>query len=236
MKPVSNKEEPVSASPSAKPMKMKSALQIGVVLAVLVGTIGFVTYITQYANRGPEISKETSSEPAVEPIRYAFLDPPVREVEIFAENYQDYYFANPTSQPVTMRLNSRSCVCVHTVEIATWPFREALGSVLAIASTNVLESLGALSAEQPRSWLELPDIRVKQGEVRIPAADGPFPSLGILRAKWQARTLSPQGLESVKLDVVSQIGNSAGFKRQLSVNFLVMHAFSFFPHSLDAKE
>jgi len=234
MKPVSDEKEPVpSPAPVAQPRTLKSWLQIGLVLAVLVGIIGFAAYITSYTKGSNQKKAEPKGLPAVEPIRFAFLDPPVREVEIYGENSQDYFFANPTSDVVNMRLAARGCTCVHTVEVGTWALREAL---LYLPSGNAWQSLGVIAAVEPRSWEEMPDFRIKQSEVKIPPADGPFPRGGIVRAHWKVRAFAVQGKETVDLDVVSQVGEGTKFPRKLKVNFIVSRPFSFWPHSLEVGE
>jgi hypothetical protein len=234
MKPFSDEKDPVAPpAKAAQPMKLKTWLQIGIVLVVLVGIIGFATYITAWTRGNPEVKNKTPVKQFDEPIRYAFLDPPVREVEIFSENSQDYYFANVSSETVKLRLVARGCTCVHTVEVATWSPREAL---VYLPAGNPWAALGILSVVEPRVWEEMPDVRVKPGEVQVPPADGPFPRGGIVRARWKARTYSVQGKEAVGLDVVSQVGDGAPFPRKLNVNFFVTRPFGFFPHSLDVGE
>src|SRR5262245_36303688 len=143
MKPVSNENEAVAPAAGRKPVKLKYWLQITVVLGALAGVIGFITYVTQGARVVDELKPVNPNPvPDIEPIKYQYLDPPVREVEIFSENTQDYYFVNATSETASLRLAARGCTCVHTVEVATWPLREALGELLALASTSALDSLG----------------------------------------------------------------------------------------------
>jgi hypothetical protein len=234
VKPVSDEKVPVAPPANvAQPFKLKSWLQIGLVLVVLGGLIGFAAYITAWTKGTPEAKKDPKTPAGPEPIRYAFRDPPVREVEIYSENIQDYYFSNPTADAVTLRLDARSCTCVHTVEVGTWSVREAL---LYLPSSNAWQALGSVAAVEPRAWEEMPDIRIKQGEVTIPSADGPFPKPGIIRAHWKARAYSFQGKESVDLHVVSQVGNGAKFKQKLTVNFLVTRPFGFWPHTLEVGE
>jgi hypothetical protein len=235
MKPVSDEKEPVERPAKVgPPIKLKSWLQIGLVLVVLGGLIGFAAYITAWTKGASDTKKDQGPpKPSKESIRYAFLDPPVREVEIYSENSQDYYFANPTSDTVTLRLRERGCICVHTVEVATWSMREAL---MYLTAGNAWQALGTVAAVEPRSWEEMPDLRMKQGEVSIPPADDPFPRSGIIRAHWKARAYSIQGKESVYLDVVSQVGEGAKFPRKLNVNYIVTRPFGFWPHLLDAGE
>jgi hypothetical protein len=203
------------------------------VLVVLGGIIGFAAYITAWTKGNPDTKKKDPDQVGIEPLHYEFLDPPVREVEIFSENYQDYYFANPTSDTVTLRLESRGCTCVHTVLVSNWSLREVL---LCLPAGNAWQALGVFGAVEHGIWEEMPDLHFKQGEVQIPPAEGPFPRGGIIRALWKARNFSIQGKESVALNLSSQIGDGPKFPRKLNVNFLVTRPFGFFPHALDVGE
>lgn len=185
---------------------MKSSLQIGLTLAIVVALVVGVTILSHYTGTGGTRPKETVAE--VRP-HLLFLDPPaeksvVEDFEVGKPYQRDFWFRSPTAgTPVNVTLKYKPDHCSR-VEIGALTAAEAeqLGlanlkedaKLLAFLKTNA--EVGAILDKEKR-WQKLEH---KGDKISIPAES----TVGLVRLAWKKD--SP-GEDYVQIELQTSQGN-----------------------------
>ncbi|HEY8504194.1 MAG TPA: hypothetical protein VIL46_06395 [Gemmataceae bacterium] len=203
---------------------MKSVTQVLLPIALVVGLIFGVTYISNYtrSNR-PVPNQESGPAQDVMPLKFghtvAKRDPEYFYLRHFRENYEvgtggrhDFWFHNPNPQPAELRLDYTNCACssvdIGVVAADAWGRYQKQAAASALAGAALPAGPDVLAAVALAALVAPPDnIRwehrsiTEEGNdarrpVEIPAADpARGPQLGIFRLNWdEVRSVGPKGL------------------------------------------
>ncbi len=217
---------------------MKSLTQAVVTVAVLIGGVFGLTYLTQFT-RTP---KERPADPAQggEPV-YALRVPEkvalwdadeptyAAEYEKNVRGHYDFWVSNPNPKPVRIGVKFKSCTCTEvqlgTVPAAEWAVAQsrqaALATALNLLGAPNLAGLASTPALLPTiQWQPL----VYSGDpvpvgVEQPAADPKAgPQLSIIRLTWERKDIQPIRLSA---EIQHQIGDSVDTTRfEVPVNIV----------------
>src|SRR5581483_3343074 len=185
---------------------MKSILQGGALVAVLVGGVFGLTFLTQYTRKPAPPPDNIDIKPTVRPLvireNVGVWDPNdpdyTREVEKGGKGHYDFWVSNPNPKPVAVAVISKSCTCaeVHIglIPPPTWLDIRRQQAALATA----LHLVGAPDWAVPLPLAPLPGIVKWQRllydrnepphPVPIPPADPQAgPQFAIVRLGWNAK-------------------------------------------------
>lgn len=202
---------------------MKSTIQYGLLLALVVGAVFGLTFFRQntrspsekpVAVSGPSTSSD--GPPLFAPQKTAEWDRDDREyaaeIEKGGNGSYDFWVSNAHSEPVLVSLFSKSCVCtevdvgiIPTSELAAWRQRTCDLAAVNLA-TNLVGAqnwTAALACDQLArkplwSTIFARDRDPTAVSVTVPPADSATgPQLAVVRMKWDGREVKAQRLTAI---------------------------------------
>ncbi|MFL5339720.1 MAG: hypothetical protein ACJ8F7_06085 [Gemmataceae bacterium] len=165
---------------------MKTYLQIGVLIVVLMAVVYGATYLTNYTTQtkkpddgGAVPPPPTASDPIVFPGgKIAIWDKDVenitedqdaakyaRQVEPLSENQYDFKFYNPHADAASVKLTFTSCTCTHVdlgvfpeADWAQWQRQHMLSAAASLTGAPpLLTALAAVKLHAHMRWTAMPD-------------------------------------------------------------------------------
>jgi hypothetical protein len=215
---------------------MKSIVQIGALLVVLIGGVFGVTFLTQYTRK--EVTTPTGPPPDQKDLLKVaelkaewdrLLNIPgyqSLEMEKGTKHHYDFLIANATDKPISVILNSQfSCICAR-LQVSLGVLPDAARSELAAQKIFILpesERKKLPGAKEfpvgPKlepyvknvAWTLMEYDRTKgpSAPVTVPAADATGPRYAVLRMAWETTEIKATVL---KADVMARQGSTADYR------------------------
>jgi len=232
---------------------MHSIVRVLLPIIVVLGLVGGVTFMTQYAPpappkvrpkpvRDPDAPRVFQGPSLLLPERVAVWDSHdvgyQQEFEVGSKGHFDFWAANAYGVPTRVFLKTKSCTCAD-VEFGTVDADAVAGGVTALAALKSIRTLlnaGGLDLSGLPLTLALARVQWKplviSGETRdLPPAD---PRLGLnlaaFRMNWEAKNFGPQRLTA---EINATGGDNKTTETRLEVPLNVVPAVQFRPIQID---
>jgi hypothetical protein len=195
---------------------MTSSKQLALLLVVVVGGVGWFTFMSQYTRKPPEVKARNTASPAADGRPTEALHVPEKiaqwdvadplyhaEFETGSRGQYDFWVTNAHAKPVELKMLAKGCTCseVQLGKLDPEAWSAWCRRVAGLAAVDAISSLlGGPAAASPLAFPGLPEkitwqTMEREQKMQVPAADPRHgPQVAIVRLKWEAKEPRPQRL------------------------------------------
>lgn len=216
---------------------MKSFMQVGVPVIVLMGVVAVVAFMTQHTAHQPlpTIGDDTPAPLEGEPITFAEgeinIDNKPVEVEYHSHPHRDYWFYTTQERDAMVALWYKSCGCAD-VDIGTFDLGQT--EYEAIASNPTPAALCRLL--DAVSFKKMKEVKHNESDTILATKPGRKPWPYILRINWEVKKSPAEAKDKqlIHVELNATLRDSlAPVKYSRDIEYVIVPATGFWPGNVD---